>query len=154
MILLVPTLSSIEKSELRALDEKVIFAEEGHSVNILAKSSEGKMIQFCRWDSVKNSRVGNNGIVFVNDVDDIPSFSIMALQSSNKTNREVPGYEIFGAGLTKGECGITIQNVTLEDFTTWKYLLIEFSKAEGNPTAVTRDIRLEKAGEEIELEKY
>jgi len=141
------SLAEVEKSELTNLDTKIIYVVEGKSVNILAKAGIGRIIQFCRWDAVNNSKVGNNGLIFVNDVDEIPSFSIMANQQSDDKNksRDVIGYEFFGDGLSSGECGITIRNVTPEDITTWKYLLIEFSKIEGNPKAVTRDIKLEQA---------
>jgi len=136
----------IDKSDLLSLESKTVYAPIGQSVNLLARATEGRAIQFCRWDAVNNSKVGNNGIIFVNEVDELPSTSIIAIQSADKNSRQIQGYDSYGDGLTNGECGITIQNVTRADITTWKYLLIEFSKVDGNPNAVTRDVQVERAG--------
>jgi hypothetical protein len=112
----------------------------------MAKASEGKIIQFCRWDATGNSSTGSEGISFVNTDSTVPSSMI-----SSHTQHAVAGYSYYGRGLSNGECGITIECVTEADITLWKCIIVEFNPNEGNPSPDYKNILIEliKSGKTV-----
>jgi hypothetical protein len=114
------------------------WAVIGRSVSLLARASEGKIIQFCRWDATGNSSTGSEGIIFVNTESTVPSSMI-----STHTQHALAGYPYYGRGLSNGECGIAIESVTEADITVWKCIFIEFNPSEANPSPENKEIQIE-----------